>query len=154
MTGLPSVDMKSIGAGGGSDRVVDGHGMLHVGPKSAGAVPGPACYGQGGMRPTVTDAALVLGYIDPSFFLGGSMRLDRKPPRPRSRGTSRSPLGLTLDEAAARDRGAGHREHGAGDPGHHRQPGHRPREAVLVGGGGGGRAQIVAIGRRLGAAPS
>ena len=50
--------------------------MLHVGPKSAGAVPGPVCYGHGGARPTVTDAALVLGYLDPAFFLGGSMQLD------------------------------------------------------------------------------
>jgi N-methylhydantoinase A len=76
MTGFPSVDVKSIGAGGGSIAWVDEGGMLHVGPQSAGAVPGPACYGQGGDKPTVTDAALVLGYLDPEFFLGGAMALD------------------------------------------------------------------------------
>jgi len=76
MTGFPSVDVKSIGAGGGSIAWVDEGGMLHVGPQSAGAVPGPACYGQGGDQPTVTDAALALGYLDPEFFLGGAMALD------------------------------------------------------------------------------
>ena len=76
MTGFPSVDVKSIGSGGGSIAWVDDGGMLHVGPNSAGAVPGPACYGQGGADPTVTDAALVLGYLDAGFFLGGSMTLD------------------------------------------------------------------------------
>ncbi len=68
--------MKSIWRGGGSIAWVDDGGMLHVGPQSAGAVPGPACYGQSGDKPTVTDASLVLGYLDPEFFLGGSMSLD------------------------------------------------------------------------------
>ena len=65
--------MKSVGAGGGSIAWVDDGGMLHLGPKSAGAVPGPACYGKGGTQPTVTDAAVALGYIDPDFFLGGAI---------------------------------------------------------------------------------
>ncbi|MCW2996451.1 MAG: hydantoinase/oxoprolinase family protein, partial [Conexibacter sp.] len=65
LTGLSSVDVRSIGAGGGSVAWVDPGGLLRVGPESAGAAPGPACYGQGGTRPTVTDAALVLGYLDP-----------------------------------------------------------------------------------------
>lgn len=77
MTGFPSVDVRSIGAGGGSIAWVDRGGMLHVGPQSAAAVPGPACYGQGGTEATVTDACVVLGYIDPNFFLGGSMLLHR-----------------------------------------------------------------------------
>lgn len=76
MTGFPSVDVKSVGAGGGSIAWVDDGGMLHVGPKSAGSTPGPACYGKGGADPTVTDAAVVLGYIDPDYFLGGAMKLD------------------------------------------------------------------------------
>jgi len=71
MTGLSSVDVKSIGAGGGSIAWIDPGGLLRVGPDSAGAVPGPSCYGRGGEEPTVTDAALVLGYIDPEYFLGG-----------------------------------------------------------------------------------
>ena len=76
MTGFPSVDVRSVGAGGGSIAWVDPGGMLHVGPDSAGSVPGPACYGQGGSEPTVTDAALALGYIDADFFLGGAIALD------------------------------------------------------------------------------
>ena len=71
------MDVKSIGAGGGSIAWVEDGRVLHVGPQSAGAVPGPACYGAGGQYATVTDAALVLGYIDPEFFLGGRIRLDR-----------------------------------------------------------------------------
>ncbi|RUW20524.1 hydantoinase/oxoprolinase family protein, partial [Mesorhizobium sp. M1E.F.Ca.ET.041.01.1.1] len=77
-TGYPSIDVRSVGTGGGSVASIDAGGMLHVGPQSAGAHPGPACYGYGGLEPTVTDAALVLGYIDRNFFLGGGMRLDRQ----------------------------------------------------------------------------
>jgi N-methylhydantoinase A len=74
---LGSLDIASIGAGGGSIARVDAGGILHVGPESAGAVPGPACYGNGGIEPTVTDANLVLGYLDPANFLGGERQLDR-----------------------------------------------------------------------------
>ena len=74
---LNSLDIASIGAGGGSIARVDAGGILHVGPQSAGAVPGPACYGAGGEEATVTDANLVLGYLDPESFLGGRRRLDR-----------------------------------------------------------------------------
>jgi N-methylhydantoinase A len=73
---IPVIEMIEIGAGGGSIASVDALGLLQVGPESAGADPGPACYGRGGTHPTVTDADLVLGYLDPAFFLGGRMRLD------------------------------------------------------------------------------
>jgi N-methylhydantoinase A len=73
---LNSLDIVSLGAGGGSIGRVDTGGILHVGPDSAGAVPGPACYGRGGTEPTVTDANLALGYLDPAHFLGGTARLD------------------------------------------------------------------------------
>jgi N-methylhydantoinase A len=73
---LPSLDIHTLGAGGGSIAHVDFGGILHVGPESAGADPGPACYGKGGMAATVTDANLVLGYLDPSNFLGGRRQLD------------------------------------------------------------------------------
>jgi N-methylhydantoinase A len=73
----PMLDIHTIGAGGGSIAWVDSGGALHVGPQSAGADPGPACYGRGGSEPTVTDANLVLGFLDPDYFLGGEMRLDR-----------------------------------------------------------------------------
>jgi N-methylhydantoinase A len=74
---LNSLDIVSIGAGGGSIARVDRGGILHVGPDSAGAIPGPACYGSGGRQATVTDANLVLGYLDPARFLGGRRSLDR-----------------------------------------------------------------------------
>ena len=74
--GLASVDVRSIGAGGGSIAWVDDGGLLRVGPHSAGADPGPACYGRGGSEATVTDAALLLGYLDPARFLDGRMQLD------------------------------------------------------------------------------
>ena len=86
-TGLASVDVRSIGAGGGSIAWIDAGGLLRVGPDSAGADPGPACYGRGGTRPTVTDAACVLGYLDPERFLGGAMRARRAR---RARGASRA----------------------------------------------------------------
>ena len=72
----PVIDMMEIGAGGGSIARVDELGLLKIGPESAGAEPGPACYGQGGDQPTVTDANLLLGYLDPRYFLGGRMALD------------------------------------------------------------------------------
>lgn len=73
---MSTVDMRSIGAGGGSIAYVDAGGLLRVGPRSAGSVPGPACYDRGGDEPTVTDAAVVLGYIDPDYFLSGRMKLN------------------------------------------------------------------------------
>lgn len=75
---VPVIDMIEIGAGGGSIAQVDGMGLLKVGPRSAGADPGPACYGLGGNEPTVTDADVVLGYLNPDYFLGGAMQLDRE----------------------------------------------------------------------------
>jgi N-methylhydantoinase A len=75
--GIPKVDVRSVGAGGGSIAFVDEGGLLRVGPKSAGARPGPACYGAGGVEPTVTDANVVLGMVDPDYFLGGKMKLRR-----------------------------------------------------------------------------
>src|SRR5258707_3554276 len=74
---IPVIDMIEIGAGGGSIAAIDERGVLQVGPRSAGAVPGPACYGRGGTLPTLTDANLLLGYLDPAAFLGGKMPIDR-----------------------------------------------------------------------------
>ncbi len=76
LLGISSVDVRSIGAGGGSIAWMDDGGLMRVGPQSAGANPGPACYGRGGLQPTVSDAACVLGYFNPEFFLGGRMTLD------------------------------------------------------------------------------
>lgn len=97
---VPLVDIHTIGSGGGSIAWVDEGGALRVGPESAGAYPGPACYGRGGTRPTVTDANLVLGYMDPARFLGGSMKLDRDAAmRPMEEHLAK-PLGISPLEAA------------------------------------------------------
>jgi N-methylhydantoinase A len=97
---VPVVEMIEIGAGGGSIARIDRLGLLKVGPESAGADPGPACYGLGGTGATVTDADLVLGYLDPAFFLGGRMRLDVDAARRAIASRVARPLGLSLSEAA------------------------------------------------------
>ncbi|MCA1666107.1 MAG: hydantoinase/oxoprolinase family protein [Thermomicrobia bacterium] len=96
---VPVIEMIEIGAGGGSIARADSLGLLKVGPDSAGAQPGPACYGRGGTAPTVTDADLLLGYLDPSFFLGGKMRLDRGAAEHAIAGLG-DRLGLSAIEAA------------------------------------------------------
>jgi N-methylhydantoinase A len=98
---LPMVDVRAIGAGGGSVARVEEGGYLRVGPESAGADPGPACYGRGGARPTVTDADLVLGILDPDNFLGGRIRLDADAAREALRREVAEPLGLSIEDAAA-----------------------------------------------------
>jgi len=95
----PFIDMVEIGAGGGSIAEVDARGLLRVGPRSAGADPGPACYGRGGTRPTLTDANLLLGYLDPAFFNGGRMALD--PAAARAAITDGVGRRLGLEPAAA-----------------------------------------------------
>jgi N-methylhydantoinase A len=97
---VPMVDMHTIGAGGGSIARLDAGGLLQVGPESAGAAPGPACYGRGGAEPTVTDANLVLGRLLPEAFLGGGMRLDLAAAE-RAVGGIADGLRLGLHEAAA-----------------------------------------------------
>ncbi|RIV32701.1 hydantoinase/oxoprolinase family protein [Micromonospora radicis] len=97
---IPTYDIRTIGAGGGSIAWLD-RGLLKVGPQSAGAEPGPVCYGRGGTRPTVTDAAVVLGYMDPQRFLAGTMGLDDAGARAAVREQLAEPLGLTEAGAAA-----------------------------------------------------
>jgi len=98
---VPVIDMIEIGAGGGSIARVDAMGLLKVGPESAGSSPGPACYGLGGERPTVTDADVALGYLDPGFFLGGGMRLDRAAAEQAILRHVGEPLGIGVTGAAA-----------------------------------------------------
>src|SRR5881396_572683 len=97
---VPVIELIEIGAGGGSIARVDRMGLLKVGPDSAGADPGPACYSLGGRLPTVTDADLLLGYLDAEFFLGGRMRLDREAARRGVEEHVASPLGLDVTGAA------------------------------------------------------
>ena len=150
ITGMASVDVRSIGAGGGSIAWIDPGGLLRVGPQSARAEPGPACYGTGGVEPTVTDAALVLGYLDPDYFLGGRMRLDSE--RGRRRGRRKSPRALawtSKDAARAIMEVAGDHMVGAIKDITINQ-GIDPRESLLVAGGGAAGLNIVPIARELG----
>jgi N-methylhydantoinase A len=99
--GVPGVEVLSIGAGGGSIAWVDPGGALRVGPRSAGARPGPAAYGTGGTEPTVTDANVVLGYLDPDAFLGGRRKLDRERAEKAVETKVGRPLNMTTADAAA-----------------------------------------------------
>lgn len=101
MFGVPAVDVRTIGAGGGSIAHVDAGGFIHVGPESAGARPGPACYGRGGTRPTVTDANLVLGLLDPAGFADGQMELSPEAAARAVREHVADPLRLGIEEAAS-----------------------------------------------------
>jgi N-methylhydantoinase A len=97
---VPVVDLMEIGAGGGSIARMSKMGLLQVGPESAGADPGPACYKRGGENPTVTDADLVLGYLDPNYFLGGTMPLDKSAAERAIEEKVAKPLGTRVTEAA------------------------------------------------------
>ena len=114
LLGIPKVDVRSIGAGGGSIAWVDIGGLLRVGPQSAGARPGPACYGLGGEAPTVTDANVILGIIDPDYFLGGRIKLDRA--------AAEKAVGEHRRAARHRPGGCGLRHS------HHQQPQHDHRD--------------------------
>jgi N-methylhydantoinase A len=149
MTGFASVDVKSIGAGGGSVAWIDDGGLLHVGPRSAGSVPGPACYGRGGREPTVTDAAVVLGHLDPAFFLGGAMRLDRAAAVDALDGLA-GRLGIPAPEAAAAVLTLATEQMVGAIEEIVLYQGVDPRDALLVGGGGAAGLNVVAIARRLG----
>ena len=98
--GVPMIQVETLGAGGGSLCQVDEFGMLQVGPESAGATPGPVCYGKGGTRPTVTDANLVLGYLNPDAVLGGTIRLDRDAAWQAVKKHVADPLGISVEKAA------------------------------------------------------
>ncbi len=97
---VPMVDVNAIGAGGGSVAWIDGAGGLRVGPHSAGSEPGPACYGRGGEEATVTDASVVLGWLDPAYFAGGSLSLDPGLARAAIERRVAQPLGLSVEDAA------------------------------------------------------
>lgn len=97
---MPVVELIEIGAGGGSIAWIDSMGLLKVGPEGAGAAPGPACYALGGDKPTVTDADLILGYLDPTYFLGGKMQLDVARAESAIRKHIANPLRISVQEAA------------------------------------------------------
>ena len=153
ITGFPSVDVRSVGAGGGSIAWVDSGGMLHVGPISAGADPGPACYKRGGDRPTVTDACLVLGYLDPDYFLGGEIEVAIEPAADVITRHVAEPLGLDLNEAASAILTLATERMVTAIEEITLNQGIDPRQGLLIGGGGGGGLYCTGIAHRLGCWP-
>ncbi len=147
----PVIDMIEIGAGGGSIAGIDEVGLLRVGPHSAGADPGPACYGRGGTQPTVTDANLVLGYYDPGFFLGGRMALDRDAAI-RALESVGSRLGLSAIETAWGIHRVVTESMAAAARIHIVEKGRDPRRYAMVGFGGAGPAHAAGVARALGSA--
>ena len=147
---LPSLDIKTIGAGGGSIAWIDGGGLLRMGPQSAGAKPGPACYGLGGDRPTCSDANLLLGYLSADYFAGGRMRLDSDAARRAIEREIAGPLGLDTVAAAAGmyrvmnvNMASAIREVSI-------ERGYDPRDFPLVCAGGAGAIHAAMIARELG----
>ena len=145
----PVVDMIEIGAGGGSIAGLDETGLLKVGPHSAGAAPGPACYGQGGEEATVTDANLLLGYYDPGFFLGGSMTLD-KPAAEAALARLGAKLGLPAIETAAGIHAVVCEAMAGAARVHLVEKGRDPRRYAMVAFGGAGPAHAARVARVLG----
>lgn len=147
---VPVIEMIEIGAGGGSIAYKDKLGLLKVGPESSGADPGPACYGLGGTKPTVTDVDLVLGYLSPENFLGGEMRLHTELAREAIRSELSEPLGLDLIEAARGVYDVVNQNMVAATKVHVAEKGRDPRSASLVAFGGAGPIHAHAIARSLG----
>ncbi len=146
---LPVIDLIEIGAGGGSIARADRFGLPRVGPESAGADPGPACYGRGGTEPTVTDADLVLGYLDPGFFLGGEMRLDPGRARRALAGLA-AELGLDLEATAAGIHRVVNENMAAAARMHAIERGRDLRRFTLVATGGAGPVHAWGVARALG----
>jgi N-methylhydantoinase A len=149
MTGLSAVDIKNIGAGGGSIARIDSGGLLRVGPQSARAEPGPACYGRGGTLPTVTDASVVLGHIDPDFFLGGRIRLSREAAIKAIETHVAKPLGLTTERAAHAILTIANENMVNAIRSITINEGLDPRSSLLIGGGGAGGMTIGRIAEQL-----
>ena len=149
--GITTVDLIEIGAGGGSIASRDALGLLKVGPQSAGSQPGPMCYGQGGDAPTVTDANLLLGYLNPDFFAGGSLRIQ---PALARAGFER--LGATLGHDAVQTAWGVHdivaENMAAAARVHVAERGQDPRRFVLVATGGGGPLHAYHVARKIGVA--
>ena len=148
--GVPAVEVRSIGAGGGSIAWIDSGGALRVGPQSAGARPGPAAYGMGGTEPTVTDANVVLGLLAPEAFLGGRRNLDLESAKRAVLEKVGNPLGLDPTEAAAGIIKVVNSNMVAAIRGVSIERGIDPRNFTLVAGGGAGGLHAVALARSLG----
>ena len=147
--GIPMIQVETLGAGGGSIGWIDSMGLLQVGPQSAGAAPGPACYGSGGTQPTVTDANLVLGYLNPKGLLGGRLPLDLGKARAAIR-TVAEPLGLSVERAAYGMFTIVNSNMVNGIRRVSVERGYDPRDFVLVGAGGATAAHITSLATEIG----
>ena len=147
---LPVIELIEIGTGGGSIARVDALGLLKVGPDSAGAAPGPACYGRGGEQPTVTDANLILGYLDAHYFLGGKMSLDESEARNRIQRQIANPLGMSVEAAAWGIHQIANENMANAARVHALERGKDPRRFPLFAFGGGGPVQAYRIALSLG----
>lgn len=146
---IPAIDLLEVGAGGGSIARVDEMGLLKVGPESAGAEPGPACYGLGGARPTVTDADLVLGYLNPDYFLGGTMMLDRAAAEKAIQEHVAQPLGLEISRAAWGIHDIINEQMASAMRIHIAEKGRDPRDYTIVATGGAGPLHAYRIAEKL-----
>lgn len=146
---VPAIELMEIGAGGGSIAHLDRMGLLKVGPESAGAEPGPACYGRGGADPTVTDADLLLGYLNPDYFLGGEMRLDLEAARRAIREKVAGPLNVGEVEAAWGIHEIVNENMAGAARVHIAEKGRDPRKFVLVATGGAGPVHAYRVARKL-----
>jgi len=144
------VDLIEIGAGGGSIARRTPMGTLQVGPESASAVPGPACYGQGGVRPTVSDADLVLGYLDADHFLGGRMKLDRDAAWRALETELAAPLKMTVEEAAFGVHAIVNENMASAAKSYVSERGENPKSCALVAFGGAGPVHACDLALRLG----
>jgi len=147
---LPLIDVHTIGAGGGSIAWLDKMNVLHVGPQSAGADPGPACYGKGGTEPTSTDADLLLGYLNPEFFLGGEMGVNVELAQKAVKEKIAEPLGMDVIDAARAIRKI--IDHSMSDAISQVsvERGEDPRKYTLVAAGGAGPVHVASLARSLG----
>jgi N-methylhydantoinase A len=146
---VPAVDIAEVGAGAGSIARIDGGGLLRVGPESAGAAPGPACYGLGGARPTVTDANVVLGFLNPTALAGGELRLEAARAHDAIRTHVAEPLGLTVTEAAHGIREVANASMARAIRAVTIERGRDPRDSTLVAFGGSGPVHAVDLARVL-----
>jgi len=147
--GVPMIQVETLGAGGGSVGWIDPHGILQVGPQSAGSEPGPACYGRGGTEPTTSDANLVLGYLNPEGLLGGKLPLNLAKAREAVKVVA-DPLGMSVERAAYGMFTIVNNNMVNGIRRVSVERGYDPRDFVLVGAGGATAAHIIALAREMG----
>jgi N-methylhydantoinase A len=148
---VPVVDLMEIGAGGGSIARISKMGLLQVGPQSAGADPGPVCYARGGRQPTVTDADLVLGYLDPDYFLGGTMALDKAGAERAIAEKVARPLGTSLLAAAFGIHDLINETMAAAAKTHIAEKGGNPKLITIAAFGGAGPVHAYGLAKKIGA---